>query len=191
MRRDFVIGGSVLVVIALLLWGAWELDSSSASVSSKQSAPGEEFSYELPPEKDDAHSDVIIQCNEEEMEEPAVEFAKWLGLSGIPLALPGGPMALAHLDDVAVNQQFKPAQRAMIEVLKRYSPRRVVLVAHDMCLYYDTMAAWNNTLSEVRVRQTQDMDAALTVLREWFPQAEISGYIAEEKDRTLFFRPIR
>lgn len=186
--RALVIGGSVVLVVVLLLWGAWILDSSSAQNESKEVST-KTFSYKLP-EKDEAHGDVLIGCNEEVLETPTAEFAKWKGLQGIPLALPGGPLAVARLNDVTVNNQFKPAQRAAIEVLKRYSPRRVVLVAHTMCLYYDTIAAWNNSLPQVRERQMKDMDAALRLLREWFPQAEVSGYLAVEKDRTLFFRPL-
>ncbi len=190
VKRVFVIWMAIIVgSVALILSAAWILDPSSARerVAEKE---GAEFSYELPPEKETANSDILIGCSEDIVETPNMEFAKWKGLHGVPLALPGGPLALAHLDDVKMGEHFKPAQRASVEVLKRHSPRKIVVVAHTMCLYYDTIAAWNNSLSQVRERQMQDMQAALHLLREWFPQADISGYMAEEKSRTLFYRPV-
>lgn len=189
ITRPIIIGLAAMALISLVLWGAWVLESSSSQESAERGNETE-FAYKLLPETDDAHSDVLIGCNEDVVETPNAEFAKWKGLEGVPLALPGGPMTVARLNDVTVNGQFKPAQRAAVEVLKRHSPRRIVLVAHTMCLYYDTIAAWNNSLPQVRERQVKDMDVALRLLREWFPQAEISGYMAEEKNRTLFFRPV-
>lgn len=180
---------TIVAGVALLLGAAWVMDPSAARERAAQKE-GAEFSYELPPEEQVANSDILIGCSEHTIEAPNAEFAKWKDLRGAPLALPGGPLALAHLDDVQLSEQFKPAQRAAVEVLKRHSPRKIVVVAHTMCLYYDTIAAWNNSLPQVRERQVQDMHSALHLLREWFPQAEISGYLAEEENRTLFYRPV-
>jgi hypothetical protein len=181
---------AITVVIAGILWATWIFDSSSAQENSKQEE-GVEFAYKLPKEADRAHSDVLIYCNEDAMKEPTAEFAKWKGLQGIPFTLPGGPLAIARLNDVTVSEYFKPAQRTAVEVLKRYSPERIVLVTHTMCLYYDSIAAWNNSLPQMRERQTKDMEASLQLLREWFPKAEILTYLAEEENKTLFFRPLR
>ena len=89
-------------------------------------------------------------------------------------------MLLARLNDISIDESLKPLQRSTVEILKRYSPRRVVLVAHTFCIYYDTLAAWNNNLSSVRQREVADLRAAIHVLQEWFPKAEVTGYLAEE-----------
>lgn len=188
IARTGLIAVAVVALVFALLWGAWVFDPSAAREREAKEA-GAEFAYKLP-EEDRPQSDILIGCSEHVVETPNAEFAKWKDLRGAPLALPGGALALAHIDDVGVSEQFKPAQRAAVEVLKRHSPRKIVLVSHSMCLYYDTIAAWNNSLPQVRERQVQDMHAALHLLREWFPQADISGYMAEEENRTLFYRPV-
>lgn len=180
---------AALAAVVGILSVAWIMDPASARERAAQKA-GAEFSYKLLPNKNTAISDVLIGCSEDHLTTPNKEFAKWKGLQGTPLALPGGPLALAHLEDLQVSEQFKPAQRAAVELLKRHSPKRIVVVAHSMCLYYDTMAAWSNSLSQVRERQVTDMHRALHLLREWFPQAEVSGYMADEEDRVLFYRPV-
>ena len=122
----------------------------------------------------------MLLCPEDFLDEPSQAFAKWLKLDSIPVKIPGGMMMVARLNDLSVDQSLKPLQRSTIEVLKRYSPRRVVLVAHTNCVYYDTVAAWNDNLANVRQREINDLRAAISVLREWFPRAEVSGYLAEE-----------
>jgi hypothetical protein len=176
-------------VIVLILVAAWVFDPSSARERAAQNE-NEVFSYPLPDEMNGAMGDILISCNEEALGTPTTEFAKWKGLQGVPLALPGGPFAISRLNDVAISDQIKPAQRAAIEMLKRHSPRRVVLVAHDMCLYYDTIAAWNDTLSKAHQHQADDLEAAMRVMREWFPKAEVSGYNARIENNKLVFHPV-
>lgn len=186
--KKFVVATTVVSVLALVLIGAWIFDPSSMRERERQD-PHAIFSYTLP-ETDSATGDILISCNEEVLEIPTSEFAKWRGLSGVPLALPGGPMTIARLDDVAFSDTIKPAQRAAVEVLKRYSPKRVVFVTHDMCLYYDTIAAWNDKLSQAHQHQASDLETAMRIAREWFPKAEVSGYNARTENNKLVFRPV-
>jgi hypothetical protein len=187
--RSIAIGTASVFAVVLILSAAWVFDSSSAKESSAEK-DGAVFSYPLPGETEAPTGDILISCNEEMLQAPTTEFAKWKGLSGVPLAFPGGPLAIARLDDIAFSDTIKPAQRASIEVLKRYSPRRVVLVAHDMCLYYDTIAAWNDKLPESHQYQADDLQAAMRIAREWFPKAEVSGYNARIENNKLVFHPV-
>ena len=186
MNVRSVIGASV-VGLALVagLWGVWVFESRSAA---KDDPDTGEFTYQLKKKTSDIPAGVIVLCPEEVMTEAGNAFSKWLKLDGLPLKAPGGVMLIARLNDVTLDGSLKPLQRALVEVLKRYSPQRVVLVAHTYCIYYDTVAAWNDNLAGVRQRQIADMKAAAEVLRGWFPRAEISAYLAEEDaDHKLVF----
>lgn len=176
-RRSLVIGMMVVLAVVFGLWGIWTLESRSTA--SGPEPGGAEFSYPLP-DKASAVPDLVLLCPEDAMAEPGEAFAKWLKVDGATVPVPGGAMMLAHLDDVTLDNNLKPLQRSVVEVLKRYTPRRVVLVSHSYCIYYDTVAAWNNDLANVKKRQLADMRAAVHVLGEWFPRAEISGFLAEE-----------
>jgi hypothetical protein len=179
-----LITASVLGLVLIAgLWGIWAFESRSAA---KETDDGE-FSFQL--KEKQGTGDVLIICPEEILSEPGEAFAKWLKLDGLPLKAPGGVLLTARLNDLTLDESLKPMQRALVEVLKRHSPRRVVLVAHTYCVYYDTIAAWNDDLANVRKRQIADMRASMEVLRSWFPRAEISAYLAEEDaEHKLVFR---
>jgi hypothetical protein len=182
--RSMWIGVLLVLLAATSLWGIWVFESRSAAKASSEGTA--EFSYQLTAGPD--QGDVMFMCAEDVMNDPGEAFAQWLKLDGTPVQLPGGVMVLARLNDVTIDESLKPLERSVVEILKRYSPRRVVLVAHTYCIYYDTLAAWNNNLNGVRQREIDDLQAAIQVLRKWFPRAEISGYLAEEDaDHRLTF----
>src|SRR5262245_30704143 len=117
----------VILLVAAGLWGIWVFESRSAG--REGGAATDEFSFQLKPSAS-GDSDIMLLCPEDILTEPGEAFAKWLKLSGPPLTVPGGVMLLARLNDIAIDDSLKPLQRSAIELLKRYSPRRVVLVAH-------------------------------------------------------------
>lgn len=186
--RFLIIGTMIVLAVGAGLWSIWLLESGSAA---KEGETGDaEFSYPLK-KTGNIPADILILCPEEILAEPGEAFSKWLKLDGIPLKIPGGAMVIARLNDLTLEESLKPFQRTAVEVLKRYSPRRVVLVAHTYCIYYDTLAAWNNNLDDVRRRQIADMQAAVRVLAQWLPRAEISGFLAEEdENERLVFHPM-
>jgi hypothetical protein len=187
--RSLAIGAIVILAVVLGLWGVWVLESGYAARGTAED--GAEFTYQLADKGNDSQTDIILFCPEDHMAEPSEAFSAWLKLDGIPMTVPGGTMLLAKLNDVTLDDNLKPLQRAFVEVLKRYSPRRVVLVAHTYCVYYDTLAAWNDNLSGVRTRQIEDLEASMQVLQQWFPRAKISGYLAEEDpDHKLVFHSV-
>jgi hypothetical protein len=187
-RRIFLVLG-VLAVLGLVLWLAWTLDPRTLDKKT-DSKSQEEFSYKLQPGPTTINVDVLLSCNEEEVRKPTTKFAEWLKLKGLPLYLPGGPLALARLDGVRLAEEFKPAQRGVIEILKRHNPRRVVLITHTMCIYYDTVAAWQDSLPQVLERQKEDMNAAIHLLRGALPQTKIEGYVAKKESDVITFHKL-
>ncbi|HEX4999796.1 MAG TPA: hypothetical protein VFY29_16370 [Terriglobia bacterium] len=186
--RSIGIGIVAVLVITAGLWGIWAFESRSAAGTTGAG----EFSYPLSADATGPSGDIMLLCAEDFMAEPSQAFGRWLKLEGPPLQIPGGVMMLARLNDVSVDESLKPLQRSTVEILKRYSPRRVVLVAHTNCIYYDTIAAWNNDQATVKQREIADLRAAVQVIRDWFPRAEVSGYLAEENAslRRLDFHPL-
>lgn len=182
MKRLLLTGIAVLLVAALLI-GAWFLDPSRKTRREEKGT----FSYQIPKESR-VELDVLITCSEEVMNGAPEAFAKNLGLQGVPIKLPGGPLLLAQLLTGEVNEELRPLQRSVTEVLKRYGPRKIVVVSHSECLFYDTLAAWRNDLEKIRQRQDADLRAAKAALQTWLPKAEITCYFAEREGDKLVFR---
>lgn len=188
--KGVLIGFIVVLLISALLVGVWFLDS-------RKKAEEEDgvFSYRVTEEKNET-LDVLITCNEDVMKDAPGAFAKNLGLQGIPLELPGGPLLISEISRKVkegltpeLEKELTPLQRSTVEILKRYGPRRVVLVSHSECLAYDTVAAWHDALKQVRERQDADLRAAKAALETWLPKTEIRCYFAEREGDRIVFRP--
>src|SRR3989304_9932647 len=102
MKRLLLIGTAVLLVAAVLV-GAWFLDPSRKTKDRGNST----FSYQIP-EESRMQLDVLITCSEEVMKGAPEAFAKNLGLQGVPIELPGGPLLLAQLLTGEVNEELRP-----------------------------------------------------------------------------------
>lgn len=176
---------------AVVLWAAWYLDTSRSTKAAKRIESKETFVYELSKDERQEHRDVLVICDEESMDKPSDKFVEWLGLEGIPIRIPGGQLALAKLNDIGWSAELKPVQRTSIELLKRISPKRIVVVAHTKCIYYDAVAAWQDQASTVVEAESRDMLAAMNLLREWFPNAEVIGYVAYEDSSQVRFKSVR
>lgn len=177
---------TAVVVSLLVLLAVWRFEGAHQR-RNVEPAAREEFSY--PIETDTDTGDVLLTCSEEVMNKPIAAFAKWLRIEGPPLQVPSGHMLIPRLNDVQIGEEFKPAQRAVRELLKRHSPRTVVLVAHTNCVYYDTVAAWQDSLATVRQKQIDDLRATAKLVREWLVRSEVQTYLAEEEgDRLVFHR---
>jgi len=185
--RKVLIGVLILVGISGLLYAAWSLEDSKKKVYT-QDATSPEFEYEL--EKNAGGGGIVITCSEDIMSKPIAAFARWLHIDGPPLQLPGGHMTLSQASGVTVPDELKAAQRVAIELLKRTSPNRIVLVAHSNCIYYDAVAAWQDNLSAVREKEVSDLKSTAKLLNEWFPKAAVELYLAEEKNGKLVFHKI-
>lgn len=181
----------VVAVLCILGVGAWFLESA------RNRPPGttvvtedgkEYFVVELPEQKG---SDIVIQCDESEFQEAFRQFRDHLGIKAEPLALPGGALAIgATAEHGETPEALAPAARSAVEILKRHSPTRVVLLTHDDCLYYDTIAAWRDQLDHVRFAQGRHLRLAKETILKWLPKAKVEAYFARREGKRLIFESI-
>ncbi|GEM_PF-4887537 len=184
--RRVLIGIMVLAAVTLLIGGAWVLEGGKIP-GLKQSGKSGEFVAELPPR---VGIDLVLQCDEEFFQAAYQRFRReHLGIETDPIAVPGGVKVLTALEG-ELPKQLEPFKRAVVEALKRQSPRRVVLTAHSQCLIYDVIAAWQNKPDEVTARQTDDLRKARDIIRSWFPDTKVEIYYAEKQGDSLRFRPL-
>lgn len=179
----------VFGVLAAMIYTAFFLEDAKKGVTTRSVEEGADprFAVEFHEREGDT---VFVQCSEEHFGDAFAKFRDHLDVDGPPVSIPGGPLVIA-LAETEIPENLKPAQRAAIEILKRHSPSRIILVAHTECLLYDTIAAWNDHLDEVTKRQIEDLDRATRVLREWFPKATVEAYYASKEGGQLVFNPIR
>jgi hypothetical protein len=190
-RAVLVLVGVLLVVAAsaALLYAAWAVEESREPVRTVvvQNPQGDDtFVVEL---QEREGEDLIIQCSEDRFQDAFKHFARFLGIDREPLDGPGGAMLLARFPDGAPESLQAP-KRALVELLKRHSPRRVVLVAHSECLYYDVIGAWKDDLDGVKARQEQDLREARDLIASWYPKARIETYYAMKTGSRLAFNPL-
>ncbi len=192
MKRALLVVGAIVLVAAssaALLYAAWALEESRKAVRTivVKNPEGEDaFVVEL---KEREGEDLIVHCTEDHFQDAFGHFARFLGIDSPPIDAPGGVMLLGRVPE-DVPEALRPAKRTLVEVLKRHSPRRVVLVAHSECLLYDAIAAWQDDLDAVKGRQELDLIQARKVIRSWFPKAQVEVYYAMKKDGRLAFNPL-
>lgn len=183
---------TVIAIIAVcvgLVWGAFYLEDVKKGVNTRVVGEGQSQTFVVRMEKREKGASVVIHCSEDGFEDAFTKFKNHLGVDEPPFDIPGGPMviALAHAD---LSEDLQKVKRAAVEILKRHSPQRIVLVAHSECLFYDSIGAWQNRLGKARERQYADLEQAVRVLREWFPQSSIEAYYAEKEGEELHFNRI-
>lgn len=179
---------AILAVLGGLIWGAWYIEEYSKRIKTVvvERPGGDLFIIET---KERQGSTVFIQCDEDEFEDAFKQFRRFLNVEGPPLSVPGGAMLLAQAP-TEVSDKLKPAQRAAIEILKRHSPRRIILLAHSDCLLYDTVGAWQDQLDLVTQKQFEDMRRAVAVIKRWLPNTEVEVYYALRDGHRLRFNPV-
>jgi len=192
MTNGRVVGLVVLavVVVALLGAGAWMLESKTNPAQNTIKPQGDEFVTDLPPQE--AGIDLVIQCDEERFQEAYKKFREeHLNIQTEPIAVPGGIKVLAVVEG-ELPKELEPVKRAIVEALKRHSPRRIVLTAHSYCLIYDVIAAWQdkNQSGGVRERQLEDLDKARNLIRSWLPNTQVDVYYAQVEGNKLRFKPV-
>ena len=134
-------------------------------------------------------ADFIVHSTEDRFEDAYKKLGTYLKAT-YPLPVPGGPLLFA-LADVDLPEEMQPAKRTTVEVLKRYSPRRIILVSHQGDVWYDSIAAWNDDLAGVSDRQIADLQKAGRVIKEWFPTSEVLLYYGRiENVNKVRFSPL-
>ena len=180
----------VFVVVALLGTGAWLLEGGTIVAKPDSKASSEEFVVDLPPKE--AGMDLVIQCNEERFQGAYKKFREeHLDIDTEPIAVPGGIKALAAVEG-ELPKELEPVKRAIVEALKRHSPRRIVLTAHSYCLIYDVIAAWQNASDRKRIewQQVTDLQEARDLIRSWLPDTQVDVYYAQIEGNRLRFKTL-
>jgi len=180
----------LVAAVAGVLWIAWELEEGKKPVRTEVVGETDEghFVVEM---KEQERFDLIVHCDEEKFQDAFEKFTDHVDVESPypPLRVPGGPMVIA-LADLELPEELQPAKRAAIEYVKRHAPRRVILVAHSECLLYDTIAAWQDDLDAVKLRQHEHLIAARNVIKQWFPTTEVELFYADKVGDRLTFYPM-
>lgn len=189
----------VLVIITILLaigatvgllMLAWQADLSKKPVKTTVVTENNDDGSLTVEIKSQQHGEHIVCCNEKHFTEAFEQLKDFVDVKDNTLRAPGGAMLLA-LADRDLNEELQAPKRVLIEVLKRHSPKRVVLVAHEECLIYDSIGAWRDRPEEVKALQIQHLLQAKELLNEWFPKTEVELYYGEKVSETnLRFYPI-
>lgn len=184
----WILGG--LLLAGAVLWTAWRLDEmerpTRAPAPADGAGRGDFFVVEV---KEEPRPVIVIECEEGVQADANARFREFLGISSPPLAIPGGPMLLARLPE-ELSEEQGPVARSAVEVLKRWSPRKVVLVAHSECLLYDVAGAWEGQPGLVPVAQAADLQRAAKHLRAWLPRTEVEAYFARKDGARIRFNPV-
>ena len=189
MINGRTVGLIILVAVAVMLLGtgAWMLESKTNPAQRVVKYQGDEFVTNLPPQE--VGTDLVIQCNEERFQEAYKRFRdEYLKIDAEPIAVPGGIKALAAVEG-ELPKELEPVKRAIVEALKRHSPRRIVLTAHSYCLIYDVIAAWQNAADrkKTELQQITDLQKARELIRSWLPNTQVDVYYAQvEGDKVRF-----
>jgi hypothetical protein len=177
----------VALACAAILYGASRLDEKGRPTDvAKSSGEKDLFVVEV---KEEQRPTVVIECDEGVQADANARFREFLGVTGPPLSIPGGPMLLARLPE-ELSEEHGPLARSAIEVLKRYSPDRVVLVAHSDCLLYDVAGAYMDLKEFVPVAQETDLAKAAKHVRSWLPRARIEAYYGRKDGSRIRFNPV-
>jgi hypothetical protein len=184
------VAGATALALGLvvgLLWGAWRIDDSGPGRKTRvvETEDGEDvFVVKIEDEVGDTY---VVQCDEDRYLGAHALFREHMGVDTVPLSVPGGPLAIARVPE-EFPEAFRPAQRSLAEFLRRQGPGRIVLVAHDDCLVYDAIGAWQDRLAEVRASQEADLRKAAAVLGQWLPKTAVECYYASRRGDDLEFR---
>lgn len=179
--------GMLIVVAALftgLIW--WASAYESGRLGRPKSKADQGLIVKLKPEE---RPEYVLVCNETKFRDAFERFGTYVKVSLDPLMAPGGPAVLT-LGDIEVPPELQRHQRVTVEFLKRHSPKRVVLMAHEECLIDDSIGAWLNDPGRVRLRQIAQLGKARSVIQVWLPTTAVELYYGENygQHEMRFFR---
>ena len=63
--------------------------------------------------------------------------------------------------------------------------KRIILIAHYGCAFYAELL--KRAADECLPAQTDDLRAAATTLRDWFPEVNVECYVAMRREQRLSF----
>jgi hypothetical protein len=102
------------------------------------------------------------------------------------LALPGGPACLALRED---SGDFGQAIREQLDFLVHaHELEQIVLITHYGCAHYGHRL--QKPPRECLPAQCQDVRAATTLLREWYPDMRVAAYLAMRTENWMSFHDL-
>lgn len=184
--------GVVFAIVCIAIVG-WLVVYSNQSNKNKQQLPttsneGYLFTSELEPRET---ATIVIQCDEERYQKSLNDFVT-KGLNeekADVVGVTGGPRWFVLPVHAELPSWLKPAKRATIEVLKRYSPGKLILIAHQHCIINDVIAAWKDE-KFTKEQEIEQLKQAAEIIKSWFPASEIKMYYAEETGNKFGFKAV-
>jgi hypothetical protein len=101
-------------------------------------------------------------------------------------AVPGGPAWLAATD---ANAEVYQSARGQLDFLVQvHELERIVLITHYGCAYYSHRL--EKPPRECLAAQREDVRAAMSTLRNWYPNIQVEAYLAMRSHSVLSFHPL-
>jgi hypothetical protein len=93
------------------------------------------------------------------------------------MVLPGGPLSLTH--QLSHSEDTRSARKWSRFFVENHGIKRVVLIQHQDCGWYQSMSPKLRDPAALRSRQEQDLKLAAEVLKETFPDLRVDLYLAQ------------
>ena len=129
--------------------------------------------------RDSANEAVVVHCSDHRFQEGFREFiTDGVGLSSYALlAIPGG----GHFGSM---EQLQPkfarvGLQSLKFLIKRSGARRIILVAHDDCLFFKEQLQHLFTEADFNRKQIANLKRTRQVLLDWFPRSTVELYLAD------------
>ena len=127
---------------------------------------------------DSANEAVVIHCSDHRFQQGFREFlSEGLGLGSYALlAIPGG----GHFSSMGdmLPKFAKVGLQSVKFLVTRTGANRIILIAHDDCLYFKEVLQFFFTEPDLNGKQLANLKRARRVLLEWFPRARVELYFA-------------
>jgi hypothetical protein len=117
---------------------------------------------------------LAIHCGDFRFQQAFHEFLTTtlkLGEAYDLMVLPGGPLSLTH--QLSHSEDTRSARKWARFFVENHGIKRVVLIQHQDCAWYQSMSAQLRDPAALRRRQEQDLQRAVEVLRETFPDRNL------------------
>lgn len=121
---------------------------------------------------------VVIHCSDHRFQQGFREFlSQGLGLGSYALlAIPGG----GHFGSMAdmLPKLAKVGMQSLKFLVTRSGANRIILIAHDDCLYFKEVLQFFFTEPDLNKKQTANLTRARRVLMERYPRVSVELYFA-------------
>lgn len=178
---------AIVAASAGLLLLAAQLDEMERPTRSASAAEdGDFFVVEV---AEEPRPVLVVECDEGVHGDANARFRRHLGVTTAPISVPGGAFLLAKLPHELSAEQG-PLARSAVEVLERYAPSKVILIAHSDCLLYDVGAAYAGQPGLVPLAQRGDLVLAAKHVRAWLPSTTVEAYYARKDGARIRYNPV-